>query len=218
MGCAGVSMLGAVQDSVTSSDKRSFKEHIHDSQLKIALNKLIHSDRAVRKYTHINVYSHNTHVFLIGQAPNDMLHDKVIQAVQESEYAANITLHDFIRIKKPSSFIQRSRDSLISTRLKSAYLHHDDIDGKRIQITTENAEVFLFGQTTKKEASKAIHLARSEKGVKRVVHIFEYIDEAQTKAQTKAQNKSPAKQPPQAQQKTAKEPTVQLGKALSPMN
>ncbi len=209
MGCSGINMLGAVKNSAISTDERSFQDHMRDSQLEIAINDIIHADRAVRKHTHINVYSVNAHVFLIGQAPNDMLHDQIIQSVQNSEYAKDIVLRDFIRIEKPNNFIQRSRDGLISTRLKTALLQHDSIDGKRIQLTTENAEVFLFGQITKEQASEAIHLARSYDGVKKVVHAFEYIDAPSSEHEVGSIEPS---------QVSNKEPTVKLGPALSPIH
>jgi hypothetical protein len=49
------------------------------------------------------------------------------------------------------------------------------IDSTHFKVVTENSEVFLMGLVTRDEAEKAVNLARHVSGVKKVIKVFEYI-------------------------------------------
>jgi osmotically-inducible protein OsmY len=53
----------------------------------------------------------------------------------------------------------------------------EDFDFSRVNVTSSQGSVFLMGLLTPTEADAVVEKARFVRGVKRVVKLFEYIDE-----------------------------------------
>jgi osmotically-inducible protein OsmY len=50
-----------------------------------------------------------------------------------------------------------------------------EVNGKDVKVVTENAEVFLLGLVSVKEADLVVEIVRNISGVDRVIKAFEYI-------------------------------------------
>ena len=77
-----------------------------------------------------------------------------------------------------SKLLTRANDSWIATRVKSLLVLKTGLTANRIKIVTTRRSVYLMGIVTQKEADRATELARTIKGVVRVVKVFEYKDES----------------------------------------
>ena len=73
-----------------------------------------------------------------------------------------------------SNITSRANDVLITAQVRAALLDSEDIDGHKIKVVTERANVYLMGSVTKKASTFAAQIARSVSGVARVVKVFEY--------------------------------------------
>ena len=81
---------------------------------------------------------------------------------------------DETTIDGKSALLSRSNDGWITTKLKSKLLVKTGLDANRIKVVTTRSTVYLMGIVTQAEALGATEIARSVRGVSRVVKVFEY--------------------------------------------
>ncbi|GAA4900639.1 division/outer membrane stress-associated lipid-binding lipoprotein [Ferrimonas pelagia] len=170
--CAGILMAGAVGGAVMVNDRRSMGSQIDDHALEVRLSAALREHDDLRQQTRISAISMNQQVLLIGQVPNDMLRNKAIKVLEQVEGVG--LMHDQIRRGSPIGFSAISNDSWISTKVKSRMFGDGELDAMRIKVITENNEVFLLGLVTQEEAERAVEIARTTAGVRKVVKVFEY--------------------------------------------
>ncbi len=158
-------------------DRRSSAVILSDERIELnALTNLI-AEQDIRKACHINVTSYNGIVLVTGEAATKELRSKIINIVRQ--IVGVKIIHNELVVAEPSSFISRSEDTYITTRVKSALSKVKNLpgfDATRVKVITEDNSVYLLGIVHKKEGLVATEIARRENGVKQVVKIFEYID------------------------------------------
>ena len=71
----------------------------------------------------------------------------------------------------------RTNDAWISSKVKSRLLLKTGLDANRVKVVTTRGSVYLMGIVTRPEANDAVEYARTVRGVKRVVKVFEYHEE-----------------------------------------
>ena len=121
----------------------------------------------------IGVESHNLYVLIYGQVPSQAVKDQVSSEVKGIPEIRKV--FNELRIGDPDK-VSTMSDTWITTKVKSSLAAEKGLDSKRINVTTENGEVFLMGLVTREEGDKAALVARNISGVKKVVKIFEYIN------------------------------------------
>ena len=82
-----------------------------------------------------------------------------------------------IEISIPASLTTRSKDALVSTKVRATLVDSRDLFANAFSVTTENGVVFLMGRVTAREAQSATDLIRTISGVRKVVRAFEIITE-----------------------------------------
>ena len=85
-------------------------------------------------------------------------------------------LHDETTIAVPSSFMSRTGDTWLTSKVKSRLFINGDAPGWRTKVVTENGVVYLMGLLTHAEADAAVAQAQKVYGVQKIVKIIEYID------------------------------------------
>ena len=170
-GCAGAVMLGAVGGAMMVNDERSFQTQLDDTNADFQISSELAQLEDVKNQANITGVVMNGNTLMIGQAPNSMLRDKAIRAVQKLKLGGKI--HNQIRIGNPTSFTTRSNDTWITTKVKSRMLNTDNLDVTRIKVITENGEVFLLGVVARDQVELAVDVARNTAGVRKVVKVFE---------------------------------------------
>ncbi|MFQ5487457.1 MAG: BON domain-containing protein, partial [Gammaproteobacteria bacterium] len=70
----------------------------------------------------------------------------------------------------------RSRDTWITTKIKSTLLSSKGVRAIHVKVVTENGVAYLMGLLKHQEADKVARLVQQVEGVKRVVKVFEYLD------------------------------------------
>lgn len=147
-----------------------FDDELIENKILINLSKA----NAQVNQSHINVISFNESVLLVGQVPSQ-------QASAEAETIAKRTravrkVHNELQIAGPTSYVIRSNDTYLTSRVKVALLTSKSAKALRIKVITENATVYLMGLVTRAEAQAAVNEIVEISGVIKLVKVFEYID------------------------------------------
>jgi len=172
--CVPAVVGGAAVGAAAAHDRRTFGAIIDDQNIELKAAANIGMDAELKKLVHVNVTSMNGIVLLTGEATTTEARDQVLTQVRAVNGVRRIT--NELRIAEPSSFGSRSKDSLITSAVKSRFLVSKDLDPSRVKVVTEVSVVYLLGLVTQAEGDLAADYAATIDGVERVVKVFEYID------------------------------------------
>ncbi len=176
-GCSTIATGGAEVTGLSLwHDRRTSKALAIDGRIELNSVIELNSHDDIRNESHFNVTAYNGIVLVSGETPTEKLRNKVISIVRVIPGVK--VVHNELQIANPSSFAKRSFDSFITTKIKTSISRIKNIpgfDATRIKVITESGTVFLLGLVHKNEADAVTDIARKEKGVKKVVKIFEYI-------------------------------------------
>lgn len=127
------------------------------------------------KNAHISVVSFNGVVLLVGQVPSQDLKNLATRVATQASSRIK-TVHNELEVAGVTTFLSRSNDAWLSTKLKTLMLADPTVAGLRTKIVTENGVVYLMGLVTQQEANQAVELVSNTSGVTKVVRAFEYIN------------------------------------------
>ena len=85
-------------------------------------------------------------------------------------------VHNELTVAGKTSYLSRTNDSWLTTKVKSAMAAAESADSTRIKVVTENGVVYLMGLVTREEADAAADIARHIQGVQKIVKVFEYMN------------------------------------------
>jgi osmotically-inducible protein OsmY len=175
-GCTStdVSSTGAPSSNVVTGDRRTTGTYVEDEAIEWrtvgALNQ--HLNAKSEKW-HINPTSYNRRVLLTGEAENEelkQLAERVARSVKEVKDVVNE-----IQVRPESTVLRRGNDSAISGAVKSRFFGNNQFSPIHVKVLTEANVVYLMGIVTQAEADAAVEIARTTRGVSKVVRVFEYV-------------------------------------------
>jgi len=172
--CAAAVVGGAATTAAVAYDRRTAGAILDDQSIEIKAKYAIFQDKDLYNQSNINVTSYNGFVLLSGETPTESLKQKATNLVKDIPKVRKV--YNELAISGPSALTSRSSDSWITTKLKTKMTQDENVDPFYVKVVTERGIVYLMGKLTKAEADQAVAVARSTKGVLRVVKIFEYID------------------------------------------
>ncbi len=177
-GCGAIATGGAEVTGLSLlHDRRTSEALLVDERIEINAGIELNADDAIRDRCHFNVTAYNGKVLLTGEAPTAELRDKIVGIVRVIPGVKLV--HNEMVIAEPTSLASRSKDTLITTKIKtslSAVRNLPGFDATRVKVVTENGVVYLMGLLHRNEGTVATEIARREEGVKQVVKVFEYIE------------------------------------------
>lgn len=173
-GCAPVIVAGGATGAAVAHDSRTAGTVIEDQAIESKAWKTFWSDKEINDNAHINVTSYNTIVLVTGEAPNEELKGRIIDIVRNIEKVSHV--YDEITIAAPSSYVSRSSDSVITSKVKTKLLSMENFDGTRVKVVTEKGIVYLMGLLLHEESDRVTDVARTAGGVQKVVKLFQYTD------------------------------------------
>jgi len=172
--CAPVIIGGAMGGGVlVATDRRTPGTQLEDETIELKGNARMRDEFGDRARVVVN--SFNRQVLLTGQVKNeqDRAHAEHVAARMEN---VKSVLNE-LEIGLPASLATRSRDTLVTTKVRATLVDSRDLFANAFSITTENGVVFLMGRVTSREAQSATDLIRTISGVRKVVRAFEIITE-----------------------------------------
>ncbi len=190
-GCASVFVAGAAGAVNIVTDTRTTQEIWNDSTLESEVAGLGNKPPYVGNVRVVASSQRGT-VVLMGQASSKELSHQFEQQIKAIKGVK--VVYNQIRIKPPISFSQTSNDSWITTKVKSAMLTDERLNGIKVKVITEDKEVFLLGYVSKANADIATDIARNISGVKQVIRAFQY-SESEAKLNTEAKQTQVPAQP-----------------------
>jgi osmotically-inducible protein OsmY len=179
-GCIEMAVGSAVMGTLAATDRRTFGAQTEDKTI------LVKGETRVANLVggggHVNVASFNRKVLITGE-----VRDEAMKAAVEKEVAAIEGVQSIINeleVMGVSSFTSRSNDSLLTGKVKAAFVDAKDLYANAIKVVTERSTVYLMGRVTQREGNLAAEVARNVNGVQKVIKVFEYISEDELKQLT----------------------------------
>jgi len=170
-GCFPLVAAGVVGGAVMVADRRSSGAYVDDEAIELKARNLIRKHYGT--LNHVNITSYNRKVLLTGEVQSE--HARAdIQRLTQSVSSVG-TVYNELTIGSPSSLGDRTNDTSITTNVKARFLGDGKFHANHVKVVTEARVVYLMGIVTHAEAEQAVEIARTSKGVARVVRVFEYI-------------------------------------------
>jgi osmotically-inducible protein OsmY len=167
---AGVATVGT--GVAVSQDRRTGGMLVEDQNIESKSNQRIRDKMGGN--LHVNVVSFNRNVLLTGEVPSEGARKEIEQIVKDVEHVRNVL--NEIAVGPVSSFASRSNDALITSKVKGRFMDGGKFQINHVKVITEDSVVYLLGIVNNDEAGSAVDIARSTKGVRKVVKVFEYMN------------------------------------------
>lgn len=171
--CAPLIVGGAVMTGVMATDRRTTGTQVEDESIEFKVANAVRQDLGDR--VHLNVTSFNRQVLLSGEVRTAADKERAEKLAQSQENV-NSVVND-LAVMPVSTLTQRSKDTVITGRVKASFVDAKDLQVNAIKVVTERGIVYLMGRVTSREAKRATDIARSIGGVTKVVRVFEEISE-----------------------------------------
>jgi osmotically-inducible protein OsmY len=167
---AGVATVGT--GVAVSQDRRTGGMLVEDQNIESKSNQRIRDKMGGN--LHVNVVSFNRNVLLTGEVPSESARKEIEQIVKDVEHVRNVL--NEIAVGPVSSFASRSNDALITSKVKGRFMDGGKFQINHVKVITEDSVVYLLGIVNADEAGSAVDIARSTRGVRKVVKVFEYMN------------------------------------------
>lgn len=177
-GCAAVVASTAATSVMVAQDRRTAGTILEDKSIELKALQAIADASHHHTDVHVTATSYNNRVLLVGQAPSQKMRMDIQDAVKKINKVRQI--HNEIMVSPTTNIMTRSKDSWITTKIKSEMTVTKDFNPTRVKVTTEDGVVYLMGIVKKPEERIAVDIARHTKDVRKVVKIFEYEQTAQS--------------------------------------
>lgn len=173
-GC--VTVLDAATDEPISRDpgKRTFGGYVDDKQLKTIISVNLKKADQKLKDANVNVTVYNGVVLLTGQVPTKEAREKAGQVARQVNKVRQV--HNELQVLPNTAMLSRTNDSWLATKINTKLMAHRDIKSSRVIVVVENSTVYLMGLLTRVQTEKITDVARTTKGVAKVVRAIEYIE------------------------------------------
>ncbi len=173
-GCTTLLVASAVVTTVDIiHDRRTVGEYIDDSSIELASRNYLLSSKDLRSGANVKPSAWNGILLLTGEVESQDAKDQIVQRLATIQGVRQVV--DETTIDGKSTLASRSNDGWITTKIKSSMVVKLGADANRVKVVTSRSTVYLMGIVTEAEALSATEIARSVRGVSRVVKVFEYI-------------------------------------------
>ena len=174
VGCAPSAILGIPASFL---DRRTTETQIKDNQIFLAAWGPVQEvlEKETQK-SHFNLISYNKAILIVGEVPTEEIKNKITDVLSKIKDVK--TVHNKIIAGEACSIKQKAKDTITTSNVKTRLFLEvkNQVHPLHVKIMTENDTVYLLGIVNEKEADEAIKIAKSSKGVKLVVPLFE-LDE-----------------------------------------
>lgn len=171
--CFPLFVGGVAGGALVAIDRRTSGAQIEDEGIELRAMNRVRDNLGSR--ARVSATSYNRQVLLTGEVLNEQDKKLVEQVVARVENVRAV-VNELAIIDSPS-LVQRSSDVLITGQIKAMLIDARDLYANAFKVVTERGTVYLMGRVTQREADRATEVARSARGVQKVVRILEIISE-----------------------------------------
>ena len=136
--CAPLIVGGAVMTSVMVTDRRTTGTQVEDESIEIKVASAVRQDLGDR--VHLNVTSFNRQVLLSGEVRTAADKERA-EKLASSQENVNAVVNDLV-VMPVSSLTQRSKDIVITGRIKAAFVDAKDLQVNAVKVVTERGIVY----------------------------------------------------------------------------
>lgn len=173
-GCVAAVIGGGAIAAKVATDPRTTGTQIDDETLEFKVENAVEKDAQIKAEGRVNAVSYNGRVLLIGQVPNSDVKDTATALAKGVEGVNEV--YNELTVSPKISFAQISKDSWLTTQVKSKMFVDGRVKATDVKVISENGEVFLLGNVTQSQANAAADIASKISGVKKVIKVFKYLD------------------------------------------
>lgn len=173
-GCVAAVIGGGAVAAKVATDPRTTGTQIDDETLEFKVENAVEKDVQIKAEGRVNAVSYNGRVLLIGQVPNSNVKDTATALAKGVEGVNEV--YNELTVSPKISFAQISKDSWLTTQVKSKMFVDGRVKATDVKVISENGEVFLLGNVTQSQANAAADIASKISGVKKVIKVFKYLD------------------------------------------
>lgn len=173
-GCVAAVIGGGAVAAKVATDPRTTGTQIDDETLEFKVENAVEKDAQIKAEGRVNAVSYNGRVLLIGQVPNSDVKDTATALAKGVEGVNEV--YNELTVSPKISFAQISKDSWLTTQVKSKMFVDGRVKATDVKVISENGEVFLLGKVTQSQANAAADIASKISGVKKVIKVFKYLD------------------------------------------
>ena len=167
--CAPVAVVSA---PTSYSDRRTVETQFIDQKIEI---KAILDAQDIYAGSNVSFVSYNQMVVITGEVRSQEIKDLVANKIQEIESVKDVK--NFLLVHpEDSSLKSEANDTLITANIKSRLFIQEKetkLFPLHVKVFTERQTVYLMGILSEEEAASAIKIAKSSRGVKKVIPLFE---------------------------------------------
>jgi osmotically-inducible protein OsmY len=177
-GCVPAALVGGAVGAgalLVTADRRSGETQEADSRIEAAARDGV--VQALPGRGHVNVNSYYRKVLITGEVPSaqdSRLAEAAVRAVPGVVGVVNE-----LAVMPESTTLQRSSDSLITSRVRTRLMNQNGVPAASIRIATERGTTYMMGRLTAQEVALATEVVRQTDGVQRVVRVIDLIAQPQ---------------------------------------
>jgi osmotically-inducible protein OsmY len=181
----GAAVVGA---GMVATDRRSSGAQVDDQGIELRASARVREIANDQMY--VSVTSFNRQVLLTGAVGNEADRRRVEDVVRRVDNVRSVV--NELTIGPPSTFQQRSSDTLIVGKIKASLLDAKDVFANSFKVVVDRGTVYLMGLATRRETDRATDIARGVSGVEKVVRVVEIVSEAELAGQPQQGGSGPA--------------------------
>ena len=173
-GCVPAALVGGAVGAgalLMTADRRSGETQEADRTIEAAAGDAV--VRALPGRGHVNITSYYRKVLITGEVPSAQ--DSQLVAAQVRAVPGVAGVVNELAVMPDSSALQRSNDSLITSKVRTRLMNQNGVPAGSIRVTTERGTTYLMGRLTATETALATEVARQTDGVQRVVRVIDLI-------------------------------------------
>lgn len=173
-GCAPLLVGGGAAGAVIAyNDRRTAGAMVEDEGIEWRTRRRLRE--RFGNAVNISVTSYNRVVLLTGQVPYGNMRDEAGQIAAQVENVQGIV--NELQVTGLSTLSERSNDAMITSMVKARLVDDKRLAANHVKVVTDMNVVYLMGIVTQAEAEAATEVARTTRGVQKVVRVFEIISE-----------------------------------------
>jgi osmotically-inducible protein OsmY len=160
------------------ADRRTTETQVIDNKIFLAAwNPIAEITEKEKQKSHFNLIVYNKAIVIVGEVPTEEVKIKITDALSKIEDVK--TVHNKMVVGQACKIKQRAKDTITTSNVKTRLFLElkNEVHPLHVKIMTENDVIYLLGIVNNKEADEAIQIAKSSKGFKLVVPLFE-LDES----------------------------------------
>lgn len=138
-GCIGAAVVGtAAVATKSATDPRSVGQQVDDGTLEARVSGQLNKNKDITNNSRIIATAYKGNVLLTGQSPDMSLADKAKQIASNVDGTEKV--YNEVRQGQPVDLGTASKDTWLTTKVKSKILASDEVKSGSVKVITENGK------------------------------------------------------------------------------